>query len=273
MHGATSPADKFKSITGGDGIVVNEKFKPSVRVLCPVRLIMTANDDGIIKELIRGKDMVLDNRIAVGERLYHFRATNKAKIYLESIGGRSFTAKSGQRWIRPDSGSEKSDFIVAKHFLWLYKHRDPVNPTQRFLVMGNCAPGAGAGQQTVLEKLLADNNHTPVVAQAIIKLTDCTQGIWTKFIRTNQEATKIWVTRYGVHKYIKDVMEERITETDVFSGMQNLMEKQDPDMYNNIHWYEISVEALTMIATERGIAQTHVRNIYMNRIDKGLTVI
>ena len=266
--GGVSSADKFKSLTGGDGIVVNEKFKPSVRVLCPVRLIMTANDSGIIKELIKGKDMGVDNRIAMGERIYHYKASQKARIYLESIGGRGFTAKQGQRWIRPDSGSDESDYVVAKHFLWLHKHRDPVDPSQRFLVMGNCAPGAGAGEQTILEKLLADNNNTPVVAQAIIALTDVTDGIWTQFVRTNNTATKLWVTRHGVHKYVKDILSERMSETDVFSGMLNLMAKPDPDKFEDNHWYEISVESLCMIATERGIAQTHVRNIYKNQIQE-----
>jgi hypothetical protein len=272
IRGVTSPADKFKSLTGGDGIVVNEKFKPSVRVLCPVRLIMTANDDGIIRELIRGKDMGLDNRIAIGERLFHFKVSKKAKIYLESIGGRSFTARPGSRWIRPDSGSDKTDYIVAKHFLWLHQHRDPVNPSQRFLVMGNSAPGAGSGKQTILENLLADHNETPIVAQAIIALTDAQSGIWTTFVRTNDTATRLWVTRHGVHKYIRDVLEERISETVTYSGMLNLLEKTDPDLFDGIHWYEISVDALTMIATERGIAQTHVRNIYINRIKEGLSV-
>ena len=264
--GGVSSADKFKSLTGGDGIVVNEKFKPSVRVLCPVRLIMTANDDGIIRELIKGKSMGVDNRIAMGERIFHYKATEKARLYLESIGGRGFTAKPGQRWIRPDSGPDSTDYVVAKHFLWLYHNRDFVDPTQRFLVMGNCAPGAGDGSQTILEKVLADNNDTTVVAQAIIGLADATGGMWSKFIRTNTRATKLWVTRHGVHKFVKDVLEIRITEAKVFAGMLNITAKPDPDEFDGSHWYEISVEALCMIATDRGIPQTLVRNIYINML-------
>ena len=273
IRGATSPADKFKSLTGGDGIVVNEKFKPSVRVLCPVRLIMTANDDGIIKELIKGKDMVLDNRIAVGERLFHFKVPSKAATYLNSIGGRGFTARKGQRWIRPDSGPDSSDFIVAKHFLWLWKNRDTVDPKQRYLVMGNCAPGAGAGKQNVLEKLLADNNHTPIVAKAIIDMMDNT-GVWrsAQFIRINQDMTRLWVTRNGVHRYVKEVMEERVSESELYSGMLNILETPEPMKFDDVHWYEISVDTLAMIATEKGIAKTYVRNMYMKRIEGGLAV-
>lgn len=266
----TTPADKFKSLTGGDGIVVNEKFKPQVRVLCPVRIIMTANDNGIIRELISGKNMGVHNRIAVGERLYHIKISNRAELYLKSIGGRGFTAKKGQRWIRPDSGSDSSNFVVAKHFLWLYNNRGPVDSSQRFLVMGNCAPGAAVGKQTVIERLLADNNHTPVVAQAIISLADCRTGSWTQYIRTDTEFTKLWVTRYGVCRYIKEAMEERVRDQEVFSAMQNLLAKPDPDKFDNVNWYEISVETLALIATERGIPQTYVRTIYMNSVQKGL---
>lgn len=272
VKAAVSPADKFKSITGGDGIIVNEKFKPMMRILCPVRIVMTANDDGIIKELIRGKDMGHNNRDAIGQRLYHFKASEKAELYLKSIGGRGFTAKEGNRWIRPDSGSGKSDFIVAKHFLWLYKNRDKVDPTQRFLVMGNCSPGAsaGTGTQCVIEKLLADNNSTPIVALAIIELMAQRQGIWSKFIIINKDVTRLWVTRNGVHRYIKEVKEERISEPDVFSGMLNLMEKPDPDTINGVHWYEISARILSNAATERGIAKTLARTVYMNRIQQGI---
>ena len=273
IRGATSPADKFKSITGGDGVIVNEKFKPSVRVICPVRIIMTANDDGIIKELIKGKDMVVDNRIAVGERLYHFKVSTKAKLYLEAIGGRGFTARKGGRWIRPDSGPDSSDFVVAKHFLWLWKNRDKVDPTQRFLVMGNCAPGAGAGRQTIIEKLLADNNHTPIVAKAIIEMSANT-GMWggPDYIRINKDHTQLWVTRNGIQKYVREILEERVTDSDIYSGMLNLLQEPDPIDFDDVHWYEISIDTLAMIAKEKGINKTHIRNMYMKRIEKGLSV-
>jgi len=268
MRGATSPADKFKSITGGDGIIVNEKFKPSVRVLCPVRLIMCANDDGIIRKLVDGKDMGIDNRTAVGERLYHFKVSIKAKLYLEGIGGRGHTAKPGARWIRPDSGNEKSDFIVAKHFLWLYQHRNKVDARQRFLVMGNCAPGAADGSRTVLDRVLSEGNNTPTIGRAIIGLVDTKASQWRQYLRLDHDMTHLWVTREGVYQYIRIVLEERVTETEVFSAMQNLLASPDPVEMEQVYWYEICVESLLEIATKQGIAKTLVRNIYMNKIQK-----
>lgn len=265
-NGAVSPADKFKSLIGGEGIVVNEKFKPEISVLCPVRMILTANDNGIVKELTKGKDMSVDNRIAVGERLFHVKVSAKARIFLRSIGGMGFTSQEGQRWIRPDSGSVKSDFVVAKHFMWLYHNRAKVDVSQRFLVMGNCAPGAGDGDMTVLETLLADNNSTPLVAQAILEMLDLPKTHWVKYLRTDNKCTRLWVTRYGVHKYVTDVMEERVMERDVFSGMQNLLVDTEPETYDQLHWYEVSIEALCMIATERGIAASYARTMLINKI-------
>lgn len=265
--GKSSPADVFKSLTGGDGIRVDEKYRPSMTILCPVRVILTANDDGIIKELIRGKDMTLDNRIAIGERLFHVKVTRRAALFLESIGGRDFTAKPGQRWIRPDSGNEQSDFAVAKHFLWLYKNRPKVNASKRFLVMGNSSPGSNGDSMVVFEKLLADNNSTPLVAQAILEILDRKVASFQKYIKTNTEMTRLWVTRHGIHKYIKEILEEkRIEESDVYSGMQNLMAGTEPDLYDGLHWFEMNIEMLNRIATERGIAQSYIRNMMINKM-------
>ena len=178
----------------------------------------------------------------------------------------AFTAQSGGRWIRPDSGNDESDFVVAKHFMWLYKNREKSDASQRFLVMGNSAPGGAGRDMTVFERVLADNNCTPLVAQAIIQMLDKPGNLWNSFLRTNSELTRLWVTRYGVHKYIKEVMEEKqVKERDVFSGMQNLLEGEPVEM-DNIHWYEVSIESLMQIATERGIVQTFVRNMYINKL-------
>jgi hypothetical protein len=269
-YNGVSPADTFKALTGGDGIRVKEIYKPSVTILCPLRILLTANDDGIVRTLTQGKDMTFENRIAIGERLFHVKVSNKAMWFLKSIGGMEFTGKPGQRWIRPDSGSEPSDFVVAKHFLWLYHNRDKVDGSQRFLVMGNSAPGAGGDNMTIFEKLLADNNCTPLVAQAIVEMLDKQGQIWKQFLRTNNEMTRLWVTRNGVHKYIKEILEERVQERDVFSGMLNLLLKNDPDEYDGMHWYEVSVEVLSMIATERGIggAKSYIKTMHLNKLSK-----
>jgi hypothetical protein len=254
-----SPGDTFKSLLGGDGIRVEEKFKPAMTVLNPIRMILAANDDGIVKTLTRGKDMNLDNRIAIGERLFHFKV-GPAEQYLKGIGGMGFTSKPGSRWIRPDSGSEESDYIVAKHFLWLYKNRDPVDPSLRFLVMGNSAPGCGEGEMTVFEKSLAGNHNTPLVATAIIQmLDDKNTNVWGMGYKTGEG--QLWVTRSGVYRYAKEILETRVEESEMYSAMQNLLAKADPDRDHETgySWYEINVKTLAMIAAEWGMKHDTIR--------------
>jgi hypothetical protein len=132
-----APADVFKELTAGDPIRVRELYKPAVSVINPVRIIFTANDHEILHELTKGKEVSPETRRAMGERLLHFDLDAEAETYLKRIGGRAFTERDGARWIRGDSG-QSSDFIVARHFLHLYKERKPRNLQDRFCVMGNC---------------------------------------------------------------------------------------------------------------------------------------
>ena len=265
--GQTLPADKFKSLTGGDGMTVNEKYMPQIRILCPVRMLLTANDDGIVRTLTKGKNMGVDNRIAVGERLYHLKVTAKAALYLRSIGGRGFTARKGQRWIRPDAGTEPSNYIVAKHIMWLYHNRAPIDPSQRFLVMGNCAPG---GNSDAINNLLTDSNDVPTVSEAIIGMVDAQAGAYDRELRVDTLMTRLWVTRSGVHKYVKRILGENLSETEVFSAMQNMLVSVEPDIMDSMHWYEINLEMLSDIATRRGIVISRVKTMVMNRIQGGL---
>ena len=270
-YGKTPPADKFKSLTGGDGMIVNEKYQPQMRILCPVRIILTANDEGIVRTLTEGKNMGIDNRIAVGERLFHHKVDAKAAIYLERIGGREFTARKGQRWIRPDAGNESSDFVLAKHFLWMYHNRRPVNRSQRFLVMGNCAPGNGENKSKIIGRLLADSNHTPVVTRAISEMVEAEGVMWRQYLRWDNDLTTIWVTRDGVFRYAKQILSERITEAEIFAAMSNILAKTEPLEIENMNWYEIDIPILSEIAKERGTIATKINTFYVNRIAKGLS--
>lgn len=264
-----APADKFKSLTGGDGMTVDEKYMPKIRILCPIRMLLTANDDGILRTLTKGKNMGLDNRVAIGERLLHYKVSAKAAAYLRSIGGRGFTARKGQRWIRPDAGADPSDYIVAKHFLWLYHNRKDIDPAQRFLVMGNCAPG-GDGGPTTIDRVLSDSGDTPIVSKAIIGMVDADGGQWTKSLLCDPDLTRLWVARDGVHKFVKGVLDERLSEIEVFNAMQNLLVNVEPDTYLGMNMYEVNVELLSDIASRLGIVTSKVKTIFMNRIQGGL---
>lgn len=79
------------------------------------------------------------------------------------------------------------------------------------------------------------------------------------------------MTRHGIYKYIKDVMEERVQERDTFGGLLNLLTDNEPMEYDGAHWFEVSVETLSMIATERGIggAKSLIKTMHVNKLALG----
>jgi hypothetical protein len=211
-----------------------------------------------------------ENRRAIGERLFHFRV-GPADKYLHSLGGMGFTAKEGARWIRPDSGDGASNFVVAKHFMWLYKNRDTPDPTNRFLVMGNSAPGSGGSDLTVFEKQLTDNKRTPTVATAIIQMIDHpANNVWGGGYLISEDTGQLFVTRAGVHRFIRDGMSDtRISEHDIFSAMTNILAKTAPEKDElGYSWYEIDVVTLLMAAAEWGLECDTVRRLAITK--KGL---
>ena len=134
MQGS-SFSDKFKAMTAGDAIPLRDMYKPTINVINPIRFIFTANDHDILHDLTRGKDLTPETRNALGERILHFDVGDKASFYLKSIGGRRFTEKEGARWIRGDSGQD-SDFVVAKHFMWVVSEQGQVQEGRSLLRYG-----------------------------------------------------------------------------------------------------------------------------------------
>ena len=265
--GGMPPADKFKSLTGGDGIVVNEKFMPQMQVLCPIRIILTANDEGILKTLTSGKSMGVDNKKAIGERIYHVRVSKKASAYLERIGGRSHTARPGHRWIRPDSGSEKSDFVLAKHFMYLYHNRNQIAASPRFLVMGNQGQDPDGDSLSTVEKLLVNNNHTPIVSKAIIKMVEDGNSHYAPYRRVNKTLTVLKVAREGVFKYVRTALGEKLSEGQVFEGMLPLLTTEEPEELDYKYWYDIDIPTLSKVATEQGMAVSKIHAMYKAQLD------
>lgn len=215
-----SPSDTFKSLTAGDPIRVRELYKPSIQVINPMRLIFTANDHAVLQSITKGKELTPATRKAMGERLLHFDVDDKAEAYLRRLGGRSYTEKDGARWIRGDSGQD-SDFIVAQHFMHLYKTRPPRNPSDRYCVMGNC-------NEVDSFQIASQSEFLPMVMRGIINLAEKTPAQLKSHvaIMTNGD---VYITSSGVFGQIKDVNQERISERAMDGILKSLM--KDSQMY------------------------------------------
>jgi len=136
MRDGQEPADAFRAFTSGDPIVVEKKFMDPIVVRNPLRVLLLANNLSVLQSLTGGKDLSPEDRDALAQRLFHISVPHDAGEYLRNQGGLSHTGSQGSRWIRSDSG-KPSDFILAKHFLYLYENRPAVPVSNRFLVEGN----------------------------------------------------------------------------------------------------------------------------------------
>jgi len=159
-------ADTFREISSGDPIVVHRKYKDPVEVRNPVRIIFTANNLDVIKKLAHKRDLTQTDRDALAIRLMHFDALKSpASAWLRMKGGRRFTGKEGSRWITPDAGG-KSDYILAKHFLWLHKHRaDFWETDSRLLVEGH-------GSQDLMFEMQTQVGSATLVVETILQMLD-----------------------------------------------------------------------------------------------------
>lgn len=157
------PADKFRQLVSGDIGKIVKKYQDPVDLKSPVRIIFTANNLDVVKMLAANKDLSPDDREALSIRLFHLSISEEAADWLKLKGGTALTGRPGARWISGDGG-EPSDFIVAKHFMFLYQNRKkPVGA--RFLVEGNHA-------QQIMFDMRTGSGNTPLVIETIIRLLE-----------------------------------------------------------------------------------------------------
>ena len=157
---------QFRSMVGGDTLVIDEKFKPLMYVNNPARILLTANNDVMVQEITDGKDLSPNDRKAIADRLYHFEATEEATEYLKELGGKNYTGREGNRWIRGD-GTATSDHIVAKHFLYLYANRHRYEVGNRLLMHGNVTTSSA-----LMHKMLTGQGYAPLVIESLIDMIE-----------------------------------------------------------------------------------------------------
>ncbi len=122
---------RFRAMIGGGRVSVNKKYEAPTTVETSFRVILTANNLGLVQELFRRKDMSEDDRKALSQRIVHMTCPEAAAKWLAAKGGRAFTAG----WIK-DNGVP-SRHILAKHFLFLYEKHGQSGGASRFLMEGD----------------------------------------------------------------------------------------------------------------------------------------
>lgn len=112
---------EVRRLVGQSSRQLCRKFLPDSELIGAVRLILAANNDGLLAP--GEEEMGSADFDAVAGRFLHIVAPPEAAAYLRSIGGRAGTAD----WVEGDR--------IARHALWLRDNRRVI-PGSRFIVEG-----------------------------------------------------------------------------------------------------------------------------------------
>ena len=247
-----SAQEKFKGVVSGDKIPSEEKYQKGVYISNPVRLLLTANNHDIVRTLL-DKDMSADDREAVGQRLLHFDLDGAAASWLADKGGNAFTGRTGARWIaRP---GDPSQFIVAKHFLWLWASRIKSGKgfVGRFLVDGNCAKNAPFMTQQIVQK-----DTTATLISAIFNLIETSP---------QRQNFKICEDTGNVYATVDSLLAElKINDTPMSYGkttqvLRNVAATQETRVFDFKEYHELDCEMLMTFASKLGKSTPNLRKI------------
>ena len=257
---AMHPADQFRSLVSGDPISVNQKFMAPVRVTCGVRIIITANNHGVVRNLTHGRDLSPEDREALACRLLHINIGEGAAAWLHDRGGMALTGKPGARWIRGDGG-QLSNHILAKHFLWMYLNRHKHGePGSRFLVTGNAS-------KDILFELRTATGNSPLVIECLISMLESPGQRFSGLSVDDHGGTRaprLFVLPSEILDYYRSNMRDRIgdklTIAHVTSALQGLAVREAGESFvlpsrpemGTKRWWEVDVWTLLEVAKKDG---------------------
>lgn len=151
---------KFRALVSGDEVAEERKYSHPTLTATPFRLLLTANNRGVVEKLFERKTMSASDQEAISQRLFHFEPDNSAAAWLERKGGLSWT----HGWIKGPNG-EPSRLTVARHFLWLYQKHGQKGGASRFLMSGATPP-------ELIWKLTASAGVTPIVGHLLVSFVE-----------------------------------------------------------------------------------------------------
>lgn len=244
------PADQFRSMVSGDQYTIKQKFMAPVKCSNPLRLVCGANNDDIIKTLCAKREMSPEDRAAIAIRLMHIEADEMAAAWLADNGGHKFT----KGWIRGDTG-HASEFIVAKHILWLYSRRAEIAvPGGRFLVEGNM-------NQSVLFEMRTQSGSSPLIIETILRMLESSIP---KFEGMAIVGGRLFVSTAEVlnffRQHIAPGAKRDISTDQIANVFRGLSVRENPEPYvletrehvGKRRWHELDCAVLLEVARKDG---------------------
>lgn len=264
--GGRHPADQFRALVSGDPLVVKRKFLAPTNVINPVRVLFTANNLDVIKLLSHKRELSPEDREALAVRLLHFNVTRESVEWLADHGGLRLTAMPGRRWIRSDGG-EESNYIVAKHFLWLHQTRHQRGAVgQRFLVEGNA-------NQEVLFELRTQAGSSPLVIEAILRMLELNHQMDGLAVVHNRLYVLASEVLNFYRKNMRDSGHGVITTDQISNVFRGLSVRESVEAFcletrdymGQRRWCELDTNILLDVARKDGWKCTRLEEIVKNR--------
>src|SRR5690606_21223425 len=247
------PADQFRALVSGDPIVCNRKYQSPVKVTNPVRIIFTANNAEVVRMLTGNRNLSPEDREALAIRLLHFKTGKRAAEWLRGKGGMRFTGEKGRRWVAAQ-GDNKSDYIVARHFLWLYANRGGVRGS-RLLVEGNY-------NDDLIWEMRTQSGSAPLVVESLIQMIESARN-YEGLVKTDDG--RVYVLASEVLKHFRNTTMqrssgERLNAQQIESVLKGLsvripdkpVELKERPQVGFARWYELDVECLLSSARRGG---------------------
>lgn len=263
------PADKFRALVSGDRQTVNQRYKHPIELYSPVRILFTANNLDVVKMLSGSKDLSPEDRDALSIRLMHMTISDDASHWLRDRGGEKLTAVPGRRWIRGDAG-QASDYIVARHFMWLYERRRNFVTGSRLLVEGNQA-------QEIMFDMRTGSGNTPLVMETLIHLIE-QPGQRGRELSIFEG--RLYVTYSAVLSYFRDELsattKEKLTQNTIQKVFRGLVKRECKGSWvlpnkkemGRKYWHELDCELLLQVAQRDGWACTRLERLCKEQQDR-----
>ena len=245
------PSSVFRHMTGGDRIVVELKYLPTIEIETNPRLILTANNEELVKALLNRREARQQDHEAVLEKLLHVECPLDARDWLESKGGRSYTGKPGQAWVA--GAGTGSSYILAKHFLWLGQNRRQPMGSKRMCVGGN-------GVERLHYQMIASRGVTPDVLEAITSILKQKNSRYAVVISGGKifalpNAITEW-SRQEKHPNQRSVTLEQVRRSLISIGASALTTRPffipGHENKGNHRWYEVDSRLVMEYAKEYG---------------------
>lgn len=248
-----NPADMFRKLTGGDPIWVNEKFQQPIYMRYAARVVLTANNEDTVNQLFGDTTLSNSDRAALHLRLMHMQLGDDGAVFLRERGGLSYT----NGWIRGD-GNQPSQYIVAKHFLWLYSHRHDYPKDDRLLVQGN-------SNDDVLFHMRTGVGHSSVVVETLIKFIEFASKNRGKAvgIHIDRRHSKIFVLTSNIISFYRQEMSgpnrQLLTVENCNKALQGLtLTVSKAQVLKNARpstrrrWHELDIDILQKVSQRDG---------------------